>query len=196
MKNLFFAAAIGASAAFVPAPASAATIVYSFSGNYSGNISGNDFSGPATLTGIGDTSSLFNPDSNVTAVTLSSLTLTLDSISSMIAGSNVFFVNRSAGTGGFALSSGGSFRTLLLSSSFLGYDGVSSIAAVGGEAVALPYSFVSDAGPVTLTNASNVRFSAVAAAVPEPATWAMMMLGFGAVGYAMRRRSKAVVRFA
>lgn len=32
-------------------------------------------------------------------------------------------------------------------------------------------------------------------AVPEPATWALMILGFGAVGYAMRRR-KAVVRFA
>ncbi len=31
----------------------------------------------------------------------------------------------------------------------------------------------------------NVRFSA---AVPEPATWAMMILGFGVVGYAMRRR--------
>ncbi len=29
-----------------------------------------------------------------------------------------------------------------------------------------------------------------APAVPEPATWAMMMLGFGAVGYAMRRRPK------
>jgi serralysin len=26
------------------------------------------------------------------------------------------------------------------------------------------------------------------AAVPEPATWAMMLLGFGAVGYSMRRR--------
>ena len=26
------------------------------------------------------------------------------------------------------------------------------------------------------------------AAVPEPATWAMMLLGFGAVGFAMRRR--------
>lgn len=35
-------------------------------------------------------------------------------------------------------------------------------------------------------------------AVPEPATWAMMMLGFGAVGAAMRRRRRAVrinVRF-
>lgn len=32
----------------------------------------------------------------------------------------------------------------------------------------------------------NVNFSA---AVPEPATWAMMILGFGAVGFAMRRRS-------
>jgi hypothetical protein len=32
----------------------------------------------------------------------------------------------------------------------------------------------------------NVAFSA--SAVPEPATWGMMLLGFGAVGFAMRRR--------
>lgn len=36
----------------------------------------------------------------------------------------------------------------------------------------------------------------VSGAVPEPSTWALMILGFGAVGYAMRRRQKAVVRFA
>lgn len=34
---------------------------------------------------------------------------------------------------------------------------------------------------------SEVRFAGVSA-VPEPATWAMMLLGFGAVGYSMRRR--------
>lgn len=28
--------------------------------------------------------------------------------------------------------------------------------------------------------------------VPEPATWAMMLMGFGAVGYAMRRRKRYV----
>lgn len=36
---------------------------------------------------------------------------------------------------------------------------------------------------------------AVAGAVPEPATWAMMLLGFGAIGYSMRRR-RATVRIA
>ena len=30
-------------------------------------------------------------------------------------------------------------------------------------------------------------------AVPEPATWAMMLLGFGAVGFAMRRRRSPVL---
>ena len=32
-----------------------------------------------------------------------------------------------------------------------------------------------------------------APSVPEPATWAMMLLGFGAVGFAMRRRQKPVL---
>lgn len=40
----------------------------------------------------------------------------------------------------------------------------------------------------------NGRPAIVAAAVPEPATWAMMILGLGLVGYALRRKS--AVRFA
>jgi hypothetical protein len=35
----------------------------------------------------------------------------------------------------------------------------------------------------------NVAFTA--AAVPEPGTWAMMLLGFGAIGFSMRRRRSA-----
>lgn len=43
----------------------------------------------------------------------------------------------------------------------------------------------------------NIAFAATPA-VPEPATWALMILGMGAVGYAMRRRAKVntSVRFA
>lgn len=35
--------------------------------------------------------------------------------------------------------------------------------------------------------AGTIAF-APASAVPEPATWAMMLVGFGAVGYSLRRR--------
>jgi hypothetical protein len=40
----------------------------------------------------------------------------------------------------------------------------------------------------------NLSFSA--AAVPEPASWAMMIAGFGLVGAAMRRRTKTQLRYA
>ena len=39
--------------------------------------------------------------------------------------------------------------------------------------------------------ATSSRVAAVSA-VPEPATWLSMILGFGAIGFAMRRRSKVV----
>ena len=41
----------------------------------------------------------------------------------------------------------------------------------------------------------NIRIdSALAAGVPEPATWGLMILGFGMVGGAMRRRAKTTAR--
>ena len=39
-----------------------------------------------------------------------------------------------------------------------------------------------------LGNTDRQLFGIAVAAVPEPATWAMMILGFGVVGYSMRRR--------
>jgi hypothetical protein len=53
---------------------------------------------------------------------------------------------------------------------------------------------------VTGTTGGEASFSgnlsfAASSAVPEPATWGMMLIGFGAVGYSMRRRSNNV-RFA
>jgi hypothetical protein len=54
-------------------------------------------------------------------------------------------------------------------------------------ALATDYSSVTDADRVF------VRFTAQTASVPEPATWAMMLLGFGAIGFAMRRNRKPLL---
>lgn len=40
----------------------------------------------------------------------------------------------------------------------------------------------------------SITAPTMTAAVPEPASWAMMMIGIGAVGYAMRRRQKVMTR--
>ncbi|WP_232474085.1 PEPxxWA-CTERM sorting domain-containing protein [Sphingomonas sp. MA1305] len=57
------------------------------------------------------------------------------------------------------------------------------------------FSFVSPNSQVVI---DNLNLSPATAAVPEPATWALMILGMGAVGFAMRRRKTVnmTVRFA
>ena len=50
-----------------------------------------------------------------------------------------------------------------------------------GADEANPISFYTDGNPITVT----------VSAVPEPATWAMMIIGFGGAGVAIRRRRQA-----
>ena len=81
--------------------------------------------------------------------------------------------------GDFLLGFSGSFygdRFMSVDYTFLGGYGVAG--EVGGPIVAASFNRLADAG------------------VPEPATWALMILGFGAVGGAMRRRTSTTVRYA
>ena len=61
-------------------------------------------------------------------------------------------------------------------------------------------TFVPGSFSLTRSNGSasgtgTLTITQLVSAVPEPATWGTMLLGFGAVGYSMRRRS-APARFA
>ncbi|MBB6124316.1 PEPxxWA-CTERM sorting domain-containing protein [Sphingobium subterraneum] len=47
-----------------------------------------------------------------------------------------------------------------------------------------------------VSGSSTITISAATAAIPEPATWAMMLAGFGAIGFAMRRKQAVRVTFA
>ena len=55
----------------------------------------------------------------------------------------------------------------------------------------------SSADPNVAVDAISISDAATVAAVPEPSTWAMMILGFAGVGFmAYRRKSKPAFRFA
>lgn len=74
----------------------------------------------------------------------------------------------------------GSFGSEWLSSSY------SKIAVAVGPGT---YTFsITGPGQGGIPAGLGVRLDSVRGAVPEPATWAMMLLGFGAIGASMRRR--------
>ncbi len=84
------------------------------------------------------------------------------------------------------------------------YNGASALftttTAVGGVNTAFSFFGIDGLGPITgfsidttrtpdgFSSVGPISFAGAAGAVPEPATWAMMIGGFGMVGGAMRRR--------
>lgn len=68
------------------------------------------------------------------------------------------------------------------------FTGSNLVSAAGpfSETVKYSLNFTGGAG-------SNFNGTANLTAVPEPATWAMMLIGFGALGFAMRRRRAPVM---
>jgi PEP-CTERM motif len=60
---------------------------------------------------------------------------------------------------------------------------------INGQSIA-SLSFSIAGGDVENVKQVRITPAAAAAAVPEPATWAMMLVGFGIAGYSMRRRRR------
>ena len=71
-------------------------------------------------------------------------------------------------------------------------------------AAATPFRFtaLTGMGTLTFTGAGapgvdvNAGIDAITVSVPEPATWAMMLLGFGMVGFGLRRSARRTTRVA
>jgi len=71
-------------------------------------------------------------------------------------------------------------------------NGPSSVPGSGGSAVRED-TYESCCGfGFDFTSATGGHFTLSYASVPEPATWAMMLSGFGAIGFSMRRRAAKV----
>ena len=73
---------------------------------------------------------------------------------------------------------------------------VSDFCFTGSSVISLQFG---DGTQITGPRTGNYQFaSAVAGAIPEPAIWAMMIAGFGVIGFGLRRRQsrKVTVHFA
>ena len=170
-RSYLLSVGVAAMAFAVSSPASAEPLLFSFSGP----------SGTAS----------FQLDSNPTP-----------DFSSTFIGSDQFGFNNVAGTFGgipgtasvISFGSGSIFASLSITAPNLGFTQFSGPALFTGTRTDPVFS----TGSFTLINPffgnGNLVISQIQGAVPEPATWAMMMLGFGGLGFAMRRRAKVSTR--
>ena len=171
MKKLALGIAT-AMVAFGSAPASAAMFNFNFSGT--GLFFGEALVGSGTLT-TSDVSQV----SAVNGYTFQTIT----GITGSFNGSNIT---------GLANVTGSNNQFYLTGPFFLDGNGLGFSTAAGSAVnlfVTNGTGYRVNAGGLS-TGLVTASASAVTAAVPEPATWAMMLLGFGGIGFAMRHRSK------
>ena len=152
----------------IASPAYAAPLLFSFTGNVYGT--------PKTGS--------FQLDSNPTPSSVndqSAFGLTqifFNNVQGVFNGTSEIASSISFGTGGAS-----QFQFQSPSSGFAQFGGATVFSGSLNSPVFNPgtYAFTGfTSGTLTISNAM--------AAVPEPATWAMMMVGFGAAGFVMRRR--------
>jgi len=181
-------------------PAAAAPIIYTITGKFKGTIGGNAFENvSAVFTGTGDTSSTaggFGIPGYV-SVALTKLTAFTegDSVAYNISTPSIFGIydgakldpNNTQRRLGFVFNGDGGNGIALESNAFNGYSGLSSFAQTPGNVYYQNATFTTDRGVVNITGFTEGTF---AAAVPETATWMMMILGFGGIGFALRRNAR------
>lgn len=185
IKRVLASLVAAAALSLMPPAAGAATIVYKVSALFEGLIGTTYFVKNGTLTGIGDTGAL-SAGTGFSRVGLTSLQAVLGDRIYDLQGS--FFAEAFPTANVFVLG-----NLAVTGSGLSGYDAVAPLAPTSISAISRP-TYSTSAGTLSLAGYSGTFEANVDGAVPEPATWAMMLTGFAAVGLGLRAPGKRRLR--
>jgi hypothetical protein len=176
-SRLFLVAAVVLAAAQIPGHAQASTVTY--------NLVLTAISGPESGSG---SFTVVTPTPSTSFDTVSNGQLT--AMSFMVDGMTFDLTNSTSAGVGFNNNGPGTPEVI----NTIGYTGQRDSFVFQLSAGGFTYSF-SDSHNTTL-NSSGTIVATVAPAVPEPSTWAMMVLGFVGVGFMGYRRRNCAQRLA
>jgi len=201
MRGAFLGILASTALAFTAAqPAAAATIAAGSTVSVTGNVIVNPTNQDVSqATSLDFTNALYTPSLGTpgpvssysgTGTFLGDVCLgscgTIQDILSLVVGPvsipNFFLL--SGGTGPASISfSLDNISSIVRTPGFLDVTATGTLSATGFDSTPGLFRFSTQGG-------NQVTFSATTTAVPEPATWALMLLGFGGIGMAMRRRRR------
>ncbi|MEO5494520.1 MAG: PEPxxWA-CTERM sorting domain-containing protein [Sphingomonas sp.] len=174
MRNKMLTAALAAGTMALAGPASAADYIINFSTNQV--LFGGNQTGSATVT----------TSNTLTTSPLGILGYAITGITGMLNGSAINGLSGFQGSDNFYYTSG----------SFVDGSGLGFTTA-GGTSASLYFASAAQRYQLTTTSPFSSGYvtatsRAAVAPVPEPAVWAMLLIGFGGVGAALRRRTMPV----
>ncbi|HEX4179367.1 MAG TPA: PEPxxWA-CTERM sorting domain-containing protein [Caulobacteraceae bacterium] len=180
--------------------AHAATITYIFTGTASGSLGATPFTDASfTVTEIGDTTAIIPPGGpgGEFFAPITDATFTVDGSSGSLSGmglTNTVVLNPSSSFPAIVFGQGNSLGGVaegLINPAFETYGLAGPFPLTSGTPSFIPQVYVTSAGAsLEFDSASSVSFQAIGG-VPEPATWAVMLAGFGGLGAVMRGRRRA-----
>ncbi len=180
--------------------ASAAQITYTVTGTGGAIIGSTFYSGPFMVVGIGENGPDLNPSLTITAFAMDSTTVTFGGTSVSATNPVAFFTNTVGNIGGFVQVLPGFIIENVLgfqNNIFATYDPSTAIGPIPVFNGGFQSPFQTTGGNLIWQGLNNLTFTAelaaVGGAVPEPATWGLMIAGFGIAGAALRRKPKVSV---
>lgn len=148
------------------------------------------FAGAMNCTTVESPCTFMNSYTFTTPANTSSVNVSVNSVDGVpmtdINFTNIILNNGTSNTGTFSVTNGTVDTAALLGATLI----------AGATNTLTIFASAANPGAVDANFGLTLAFTPTASGVPEPATWAMMLVGFGAAGYSLRRRKRVVLQAA